>query len=209
MKYTFKKDVFKEKLKKLINASEYSREEFAEKIELSVDTLNSYCQGKSTPSAENIMNIALGLGISVEELLLNDECECQKKKKTITNVEDITPEGIIESVNYLVSAYGDNIIETGYFEKEIDVPTYEDGYPSHNPETIKVPFVKLTVNGDEILTDYLSSLKKRYPMLKELEEQGDGDVGEKLIKKYINLSDVTFDGLFREMTRENISDLPF
>ena len=187
--YIHNKENFGKKLKNLIKSAGYSsREKFSDVCGVPLPTLNDYCKGLTDdPGITNITNIAQGLGISVEELLLGDEANCQKKKKPFTPLEEITPEGIFEAVNYLLSAYGHDIIEVS-----------EGGYAEAG---ITFPVADLTITRDDVLAEYLEEVKKSYEVLLALAKINQLDLYDTYLEKCADTSNLIFNTGNRTLQR--------
>ncbi len=57
-------------LKKTMDRTGWTQEEFAERAEMRYSTLNTYCTGKSKPSIENLRGLADASGTSLRSLLI-------------------------------------------------------------------------------------------------------------------------------------------
>tara|TARA_R100000808_G_scaffold1155_1_gene5424 strand:- start:273 stop:683 length:411 start_codon:yes stop_codon:yes gene_type:complete len=57
-------------LKKTMDRTGWTQEEFAERADMRYSTLNTYCTGKSKPSIENLRGLADASGTSLRSLLV-------------------------------------------------------------------------------------------------------------------------------------------
>lgn len=101
--FEFNEERFADKLKKLIKDRGMTQKAFAEKCNMPENTLRSYLSGNNKIGIENAIMLAQNLEMSLDELLL-------EKQENTAKAKEITLEGIFDAINYLVDAFGVEII---------------------------------------------------------------------------------------------------
>lgn len=169
--FEFDEKSFGVRLKKLIKERGMSQEAFAEGCGIPLTTLRSYFSAQSKIGIENAIRISEYLGLSLEELLLN-------RQAISTEEKEITPEGIFDAINYLIEAYGKEIIREGNIIYDADEYT----------------FLGLSIK-DRIVESYLKKVRSSDSIkaaLKTIEPETYMQSYRLLLKKWANTDSLVF-----------------
>ena len=188
--YKFDSKSFSLKMKTAIKNQGYTQEQFAELSGVPLATLRSYISDDKMPKAEPLKRIAEALNTSVDCLLDNEE-----ETSTIVS-KSITPKDIINAVNVLIEAYGENSIR----EITVEKPTIDlnNGYPNYED----VQCNAICIADDERIQSYLESIRTKGSIKNELSKVGEEDTYNKLLKKWANIDGCIFCGLIYDPSNE-------
>lgn len=173
------------KLEKLIAKAGYKKNEFAEKCGIAETTAGKYYSGTNAPSVDTLLKMANVLGISVDDLISDDEADCKKKKPLMPNFDEITAQGIIEAVNYLISAYGLKSIQ---IEKKPRI--IEDEYIGTIEVTDYISGFRIR---DDVLSRYLEKVKDSENVMTALDEIGELEAYDRIIESWADIPNIDFD----------------
>ena len=91
----------REKLIKIRSDSGLSQQDFAEKLNISRQTVTRWESGKSTPSSAQILNICREFGLDANELLSGEHAAVKQSAKTIgIKLIPLTVIGVIFAVQF-------------------------------------------------------------------------------------------------------------
>lgn len=205
-----------ERIKQSINNSEYETQKVYEE-KTNTPSVQNQVKGNSIMNIDKLAGFCKNLGVSADYLLFgeNKDNDNSANNDFIPDSKDITIQGIYYAINYLLVAFGDDIIS------DVKIP-YEafdnsEGYPI--PCELTVPALaiynnslfsdddKPTLNG---ISEYLNFIKNNQNVKRTMLESG-------LYSEYINIlirkskiDILEYDKFFKEV-KEIVSgdDLPF
>lgn len=205
-----------ERIKQSINNSEYETQKVYEE-KTNTPSVQNQVKGNSIMNIDKLAGFCKNLGVSADYLLFgeNKDNDNSANNDFIPDNKDITIQGIYYAINYLLVAFGDDIIS------DVKIP-YEafdnsEGYPI--PCELTVPALaiynnslfsdddKPTLNG---ISEYLNFIKNNQNVKRTMLESG-------LYSEYINIlirkskiDILEYDKFFKEV-KEIVSgdDLPF
>lgn len=177
--YNFDKKNFADILKTEIKKAGYTQEEFAEKCNISAQSLRDYLNPKkaTTPNTATLCDIANTLNISIDELF---------NQKAMSKAANITPKDIVNAINLLLEAYGNETVQSHSVEKEIfdhigvctAIGTYEEAC--------------IYIDDDRI-QKYLERIKKNGAIKKDLEAVDALDKYYELLERWADIDDCIFE----------------
>ena len=209
-----------ERIKQSINNSEYeTQKEYEEKT--NTPSVQNQVKGNSIMNIDKLAGFCKNLGVSADYLLFgeNKDNDNSANNDFIPDNKDITIQGIYYAINYLLVAFGDDIIS------DVEIP-YEafdnsEGYPI--PCELTVPALaiynnslfsdddKPTLNG---ISKYLNFIKNNQNVKRTMLESGLYSEYINILKRKSKIDILEYDKFFNEVKEiEEIvrddDDLPF
>lgn len=207
-----------ERIKQSINNSEYeTQKEYEEKT--NTPSVQNQVKGNSIMNIDKLAGFCKNLGVSADYLLFgeNKDNDDSANNDFIPDSKDITIRGIYYAINYLLVAFGDDIIS------DVNIP-YEAfdnsvGYPI--PCELTVPALaiyndsffsdddKPTLNG---ISEYLNFIKNNQNVKRTMLESGLYSEYINILKRKSKIDVLEYNNLFQrieEIVRDDDDDLPF
>lgn len=204
-----------ERIKNGINNSEYKTQKEYE-IKTNTPNIQNQVKGNSIMNIDKLAGFCKNLGVSADYLLFGND-----DKVTTTNVfypkkNDITVQGIYYAINYLLAAFGDDII----FDLSVPYFDYDDaGYIKAKRE-LTVPCLaiyncdifneEVSLNG---ISKYLDFIKNNRNVKKTMFESDLQKEYINILKNKANIDLLKYNPLFEivEDVEEEVTDdsLPF
>lgn len=167
---------FAKRLRILLAEKDLKHKDFAEKCNIPYNTIRSYLDSKSKVSVENAIAMAEVLDVTLDYLLSGEDLA--KKKNG-----DITPQGIFDALNYLISAFGEGKIKKHEIEPEL---WNEEGCPIRSA---KYAFCILLDN--EYIQNYLGKVLSAKDIRTDLEKI-DKNSYKKLLESWANSDNLLY-----------------
>lgn len=209
-----------ERIKQCINNSEYeTQKEYEEKT--NTPSVQNQVKGNSIMNIDKLAGFCKNLGVSADYLLFgeNKDNDNSANNDFIPDSKDITIQGIYYAINYLLVAFGDDIIS------DVTIPynsiSRSDGFPM--PKGLSVPALaiynnslfsdddKPTLNG---ISEYLNFIKNNQNVKRTMLESGLYSEYINILKRKSKIDILEYDKFFNEVKEiEEIvgddDDLPF
>lgn len=205
-----------ERIKNGINNSEYKTQKEYE-IKTNTPNIQNQVKGNSIMNIDKLAGFCKNLGVSADYLLFgeNKDIDNSANNDFFPESKDITIQGIYYAINYLLVAFGDDII----FNVEIPYATYNyENRPF--PKSLTVPSLAIynndlsesipTLNG---ISNYLNFIKDNKNVKKTMFESGLQKEYINILKNKANIDLLKYNPLFEivEDVEEEVTDdsLPF
>lgn len=206
-----------ERIKQSINNSEYkTQKEYEEKT--NTPSIQNQVKGNSIMNIDKLAGFCKNLGVSADYLLFgeNKDNDNSANNDFFPDSKDITIQGIYFAINYLLVAFGDDIIS------DVNIPyeTFDNskGYPI--PDELTVPALAIynnfifsdndepTLNG---ISEYLNFIKNNQNVKRTMRESGLYKQYKDILKQKSKIDVLEYNKLFQrieEVVRDD-DDLPF
>lgn len=206
-----------ERIKQCINNSKYeTQKEYEEKT--NTPSIQNQVKGNSIMNIDKLAGFCKNLDVSADYLLFGENNDNSVYNDFCPNSDDITIQGIYYAINYLLAAFGDDIIS------DVTIPynsiSRSDGFPM--PKGLSVPALaiynnsffsdddKPTLNG---ISEYLNFIKNNQNVKKTMLESGLYSEYINILKRKSKIDILEYNKLFKEVKEieEIVSDddLPF
>lgn len=202
-----------ERIKNGINNSEYKTQKEYE-IKTNTPNIQNQVKGNSIMNIDKLAGFCKNLGVSADYLLFgeNKDNDNSANNDFFPGSKDITVQGIYYAINYLLVAFGDDII----FNVEIPYEAYNyENRPF--PNSLTVPSLaiynndlfesKPTLNG---ISNYLNFIKDNKNVKKTMFESGLQKEYINILKNKANIDLLKYNPLFEivEDVEEEVTDEP-
>lgn len=202
-----------ERIKNGINNSEYKTQKEYE-IKTNTPNIQNQVKGNSIMNIDKLAGFCKNLGVSADYLLFgeNKDIDNSANNDFFPESKDITIQGIYYAINYLLVAFGDDII----FDVEIPYETYNyENRPF--PKSLTVP--SLAIYNNDIINDdvalngvsrYLNFIKDNKNLRKTMLESGYKKEYITILKDKANIDLLEYNQLFEtvDVVQEKVTDEP-
>lgn len=188
-----------ERIKNGINNSEYKTQKEYE-IKTNTPNIQNQVKGNSIMNIDKLAGFCKNLGVSADYLLFgeNKYNDNSANNDFFPESKDITVQGIYYAINYLLVAFGDDII----FNVEIPYKTYNyENRPF--PNSLTVPSLAIynndlsesipTLNG---ISNYLNFIKDNKNLKKTMLDSGFEKEYKSILRDKANINELVYDSFF-------------
>lgn len=204
-----------ERIKQCINNSKYeTQKEYEEKT--NTPSIQNQVKGNSIMNIDKLAGFCKNLGVSADYLLFGENSDNDNSiyNDFCPNSDDITIPGIYYAINYLLEAFGDDIIS------DVKIPYDTLDHYSGCPDSaeLTVPALAIynnsffedepTLNG---ISDYLNFIKNNQNVKRTMLESGLYNEYINILKRKSKIDVLEYNKLFQrieEVVRDD-DDLPF
>lgn len=187
-----------ERIKNGINNSEYKTQKEYE-IKTNTPNIQNQVKGNSIMNIDKLAGFCKNLGVSADYLLFGND-----DKVTTTNVfypkkNDITVQGIYYAINYLLAAFGDDII----FDLSVPYFEYDDAGNIRASRELTVPCLAIyncDIFNDDVslngISKYLNFIKDNKNLKKTMLDSGFEKEYKSILKDKANINALVYDSFF-------------